>query len=232
MLRLRSRQQCAINGFQFIDAPISHEPIVEWDFNSCVAKVISRRQNNPRFALTTDVVAVGNEVDFQNALRMQSIRNAESYIIDTGGGGQPNFPTARNVRPSVAGRFKSVGAGVKVLLDWIGEGAEAVQLPQSERRASICAACPMNQPGGLESWFTEPASALIRKQLSIKNDLNLSTSHDDQLNVCSACLCPLRLKVHVPIRHVLSHLPAPARQKLVPQCWILAEEKELTSPNG
>ena len=222
MVRLKSRTQSPVNGFQFIDPAISPNAIQTWDFESLCREVQARRTQNPRFKLATDMNTIRQEVDQQNALRMLSIRNAESYITSEGGGAAPNRVAPQNWR-GVAGGIKRVAAGAGILRDWLGAGGIAVAPGKSQSRAGVCAVCPKNLPGDLFSIFTQPVAERIKAQLAIKNDLNLKTSLDDKLKVCAACSCPLQLKVHTPLEHIKEHLSEEVKAALDPSCWILSE---------
>ena len=91
----------------------------------------------------------------------------------------------------------------------------------ADSRAAICATCPRNDGGDFTAYFTKPIADRIRTQLEIRGDLQLRTSHDEKLTVCSACDCPLKLKVWVPIEHIMLHTADDVRAKLDPRCWIL-----------
>jgi hypothetical protein len=49
----------------------------------------------------------------------------------------------------------------------------------------------------------------------------LKTDLDHALNICQACLCPLKLKVHVPLDLIRKHLSPQAKSALDTHCWIL-----------
>lgn len=219
MVRLKSRTNCPVGGFIFVDAAISPDPLQSWSFNDLLIMIINRRLQNPRFNLSTDVVAVSNEIDQQNAMRMQSIRGAEGYYENSGDNPSPNFPRPQHARPSVAGRVRATAAGVGVLIDWLGSGAEPVDRSEASRRALICSDCPQNKPGTWRDFFTESASRSIQKQIAIKNDMALSTPSDNKLGVCQACLCPLALKVHAPLEHIQEHLSDEINTKSDARCW-------------
>lgn len=214
-----------------MDAPISSEPLVLWDFNQMVGAIIQRRQANPRFNLTTDVGQVQAEVDLQNAMRMRTINGGGFYIVeDANLPNPPDFPQGfstpqRGRRSAAGGKASQLKAGVGLLIEWLGEGGQAVDVAVAESRANICASCPKNQPGDWLSIFTEPAAEALRKQIAIKNDMELRTSKDDELNVCQACLCVLRLKVWCPSELVQKRTSQETREKLDPRCWILSESK-------
>jgi len=223
MVRLKSRREACIDGFQFVDAAISDQVMKNWDFESLVGEVQSRRAANPRFGLTTDLNSIRQEVDQANALRMLSIRNADSYIVSDPGP-LPNRAALRS--PSwqgAVGGAKKVVAGMGVLKDWLGAGGVPVVKEKSEGRSAVCAVCPQNQPGNLLAIFTQPVAERIKAQIAMKLDMNLATTNDAKLNVCQACWCPLELKVHTPLEHIVEHLSDEVKAKLDPACWILKE---------
>lgn len=189
----------------------------------------SHRLANPRFNLATDVDAIGNELDLFTCVR---IANNPAYC--TGG---PVPKAQRPPRGRVAGvaqavvesagavveKAKKYVSGVGVLLSWLGSGGKAVSQEQAEKRAAVCAVCPKNEPGGLDSFFTAIAAEKIRSQLALRNEMDMKTSQDTKLNVCTACLCQTKLKVHVPIAHVLARLKPEMKSQLHQDCWILKE---------
>lgn len=227
-VRLKNEYQSPIGGWQFVDAPINDEPITVWGLDELIQNVIFRRKLNPRFGLSLDEKTVRAEALTQNALRMTSIRGGEHYLIqdDTVPGpapGSQGFPPLQHARRSAVGvKARSIATGVGILLDWLGEGGQPVDLPLAETRAKVCVGCPQNQKGDWLALFTEPVANKIRQQVSIKNEMELKTSVDDELKVCKACLCPLPLKVFVPIEQILKHTSEETKAKLDPRCWILA----------
>lgn len=227
--RLKNEYQSPIGGWQFVDAAINSEPITVWSLQELVQNVIARRKLNPRFGLSLDAATVKAEALQQNAMRMQSIRGGEHYLIqdDSLPGpapGSQGFWPPLHARRSAVGKVRSVAAGVGTLLDWLGEGGEPVDLPLAETRAKICKDCPQNQKGDWLAIFTEPVANKIRQQLSIKNEMELKTSVDDDLKVCKACLCPLPLKVFVPMDQILKHTSEETKAKLDARCWILSQK--------
>ena len=74
-----------------------------------------------------------------------------------------------------------------------------------------------------ETWFTRPAAEAIKLQLQKLAARKLATTVDSQLNVCTACLCPLKLKVHTPLPFILEHMSANTKAELDAKCWILSE---------
>jgi len=45
-----------------------------------------------------------------------------------------------------------------------------------------------------------------------------------RLGVCAACWCPLRLKVHIPLKHIMDYTDEETLDNLHPECWMLKEE--------
>jgi hypothetical protein len=227
-MRLHTRLNAVPGGFRFIDAPISHEPMIEWGFTYLVDQVIARRRANPRFNLSLDPIVVGNEIEEQNALRVSKIPQSEIYLVEGSvGSPQAGFPVAhRNAPQSVAAKSRNIVAGIGVLTDWLGSGAEPVTHQKAEERASKCVSCPGNDKGDWTRFFTQPAADLIRKQVEVARDMSLSTRFDKQLNVCSVCLCPLKTKVFVPIEHIKAHTTPEVLEKLKAtnsDCWLVSE---------
>jgi hypothetical protein len=109
-------------------------------------------------------------------------------------------------------------------MDWFGEG-KPVESTVAERRAAVCADCPMNDRKAkniLES-FTVAAAKEIMAIFSALNDLNLHTSQDNKLKVCQACDCPLKAKVWAPLHIIKKHLSEERFDRLHASCWIRHE---------
>jgi hypothetical protein len=113
--------------------------------------------------------------------------------------------------------------GVETIQEWLGAGAVTVSPELAQQRATICIGCPKNIKGGLISASIAEA---IRKQVELKNKLNLRVAGEKELGRCAACLCESRLKIWLPLRNIL---PEPSERANFEQnyCWLLKEaEKE------
>lgn len=223
MLRLRNRHKPPINGFQYFQ-PETGRDFKEWSFTTICDAIQADRIANPRFNLTTDRASIEQEVDYVNALRMSKVSGGGEYISD------PSLPTAqpspKAMAPQFLQRVGQVAAGAVALVDWIKDKAEAVTPEKAYSRAAICASCPLNDKNGdLLSYFTKPVSDAIRSTLAWKNDLKLETPYDSQLGICTACACPLRLKLWMPLDRILDKMDSGTKSDLDPNCWI-------TKPNG
>lgn len=96
----------------------------------------------------------------------------------------------------------------------------------AEQRAAVCAVCPLNQAGDWTALFTVPVSNTIRAVLGAIKGQGLTTTRDEALHVCSACACPMKLKVWCRLPHILNHMPAESKAALDPRCWITREAAE------
>lgn len=229
-LKPEYRNTFPAGGYKFFEARTQWSPMEMQDFNTTVGLIMAHRKANPRFAAewSTRPEDIALELDLQTCLSLQHRGLSEQFCV----GSTASFPSApasprqwlgQKLQAGVA-EAKRVITGIKTLTDWLGSGGKPVPHEFAEHRASICATCPKNAQGSLSSFFTEDASEVIRRQLAIRNDMELSTTHDEKLGVCSACSCPLKLKVHAPLNHIMANLKDSARVNLEKRCWILHEQ--------
>ena len=241
-LRLVSRRTPPPNGFLYKQVQTNWEswriaPETQWDFKALCRAIQQHRQSNPRFRLTTDLIAIANEVDAVNARRVAAIPGSDTYIMDDAAA-QP-IPKAQALSQTLPGKLRDAVAGLRninagrvMLLDWETAGYPQVPQELAEQRATVCVSCPKNGRGDFTRWFTIPAAERIHKQIERLKDVKLATSKDDQLGVCEVCLCPLRLKMHTPIEFVGKYLSAELRAELAAvqtglgtSCWVTSEIK-------
>lgn len=223
---LKEVQKQIPGGFQFFVPQTNWKPAPFSSIDSIAQQLIQHRRGRPDLVakhgwsldlgqVTAEVTAYQVEICVQNGWN--------DYLLG-GGEGTSFFPPPQ---PSLLNRVRSVAGGAEVIIDWLKSGAEAVPSELSNNRAQTCSTCPMNQPGGFESWFTVPVSKAIRAAVEHRKEMNLSTSFDDQLQVCSVCLCPIKLKVHLDINRLLRDTPKATHDAFPQHCWIITEEKAL-----
>lgn len=83
---------------------------------------------------------------------------------------------------------------LKTVIEWgVKKGFSFVPQEEAERRAAICAGCPLN----MSVQGCMGCSGVMRLVRSIRG--SRSTSQDAQLNVCDACGCELKVKVLLPL---------------------------------
>lgn len=236
MQRLKSREKQIPNGFWF------RMPAISWDsrkvlglhpsFDTLVRAVQSARKANPAHASkhkwSLDKETIANEVE-QFQVKVCLAAGWTSYLTE-GGGGAPPFSLAQRLPDqkqlgAAVGKIRKLWAGVKTLNDWLDSEEPPVETEQSERRANICVQCPMNGQGDFSSWFTVPAAGAIQRQLERLNQRKISSTQDSKLNVCTACLCPLKVKVHTPMKFIKTHLSPEVIAELRggKDCWIISE---------
>lgn len=194
-------------------------------FDQQVTNIIKHRLANPaitaKHKLATDFGSVSLELDRFTRTRL----------------GIPMTPTGPKLMPpphapqaaGAVAAVKRMAAGAATIVDWLTSGGGAVSSAISSKRAEVCVSgnggkpCPKHIAAGPSSWFTEPVAALIKKELSRRADLKLSTPSDDKLRICGVCNCEMRLKVHAPWDIIQKHLKADVRAELWAKCWQLTD---------
>lgn len=230
--RIRNRQLQIPNGYTYIQPETHWKPTRYCSFQSLVDQVCAHRRGNPALAAKYSTLpeTVATEMDEYNA--SICARNGWLNYIDIDGG--PPVPKSQALLAeeekqvtAAAGRVKKIWSGVRTLDDWLDSGEPAVNQTLAESRAATCAVCPLNGQGDFTKWFTKPAAEAIKRQLSKVSERHLKTAVDEQLVVCEACLCPLKLKVHTPFRFIQAHLSPEVQEELKKgkDCWILKELK-------
>lgn len=237
MARLKSRNSFPPLGFQFLQPQTNWTAPPNASFDVVVRALIEHRLANPfitkQHNLATSYEAVADEVDFFNAARCMANPRWANFVEDGGGGGSAGFWKPQRLQRSAASAVASVkkaAAGVGVLRDWIGDGLRPVDQTLAESRGYRCVECPQNgDPNWLERIEGHIADE-IKTKMEIRNDLKLSTSHDDDLMTCKACSCFLKLKVWTPIKHIAKEtLPevlndlAKVKTKNGNRCWVTEE---------
>lgn len=235
MARLKNRQIQIPGGLKFYQPQTKWQPPAFASFAVIVQSLISHRNANPALRdanrWPTDEATVADEVDEFNA-RMCEQAGWTDYIQSAVGTAPPPFfPAPSQMDQSklvaAAGVVKKIWAGVRTLNDWLDSGDDPVPAEQSANRAAVCADCPKNVPGDFSTWFTKPASEAIRRQLERVKDRKLSTPDDVKLNICEVCYCPMKLKVHTPLKYINAHLSDEVLKALESgnNCWILSERR-------
>jgi hypothetical protein len=214
------------------------QPETKWksrpwaSFNCIVDDLIVHRQNNPamtaKFKKSVNRVEVENEVDAFIAQVCEQM-NWLDYVIGNEGAPPPTLkapnPQELSQLSAVAAKAKQVWAGLRTLGDWLDSGEPAVAQELSNSRGSVCVECPKNGKGDFTTWFAAPAAAAIKRQVEKLEQRKLATTSDEKLGACEACLCPMRLKVHVPIEFIKSHTTDATLDKLRQgkDCWVVKE---------
>jgi hypothetical protein len=118
--------------------------------------------------------------------------------------------------------------GSQIILDWLGAGGNTVSDEHAQIRADVCTGrrsgvpCSHNAPSGI---LQTAAGESIRQLLEIKNHAKKRVDGEKSLHTCNACNCYLRLKVWVPIEHIVKHMSAGEMEKFPAWCWQRKESK-------
>lgn len=234
--RLHSRQRFIPGGFRFRIPALKWEAPRNASFNSVVDRAIDALNANPMVAQqlgwSLEWNAMADRVDEFNA-KICAAHGWDEYI---NADDVPSIPkmnprdqqTALQNLRSAAARVKEMVAGAKTLLEWRASGELPVSPELAEKRAAVCAECPLNSDKDWTSWFTVPAAELIRKQVEEAHDLGLKTSLDEKLHCCTACHCPLQVKVWPAIEWITKRLTPDQMTRLRSgkNCWILSESAQ------
>jgi hypothetical protein len=203
-------------------------------FRKQVGNVVAWRKANPamtvKLKLSVDWDTVAGEVIAQNVARLRKMPKGDYYLIDDA----PVIPSNPAQKKSLWAFVKEAGAAVvegavevangeTVLQDWLGAGGTPVLPTLAEHRAGVCVVCPQNTRKHWSLAFTKRVAALFTKTIEERNKRKLSTTHDNELGACAACMCVLELKVHVPTKHIEAQTKPETWAKLDPKCWMLEE---------
>lgn len=222
MARLKDRNRQIPGGLRFYVSQTKWQPPRFASFETIVQGLIAHRRANPFLSQqngwSTDENVVRAEVDSFNA----ELCRANNWLdyIDPGGPPPPKLEAPRNLRQLV-GR---VAAGANSIGDMFGADGPITDVALAEARALKCSTCPKNEKGDWSRFFTIPASQVILTGLEYLKRRKLKTSLDDKLVVCSACSCPLKLKVWARLKHIVDHMPQESQDALVDDCWVRTEQ--------
>lgn len=230
MLRIKNRRANVPNGYLYVQKETGWDaskviPHTISDFNAVCQAIRQHRMSNPQFKLNTSLPAIEAELEAVTVARIAAIPGAKDVYLQDVGSAQPSFHQAptQSLQAAVAA-VKAVSAGAKTILDFEESGDSPVSNELATRRAEVCATCPKNETGDLTRFFTIPAAARIKAQLERAHNMKLTTVLDEKLNVCSSCLCPLKLKVWFPLKFILNHMNSDVESNLDSRCWILGEK--------
>jgi hypothetical protein len=232
MARLKDRQKQIPNGYQFYlteakwQAP-SNFPSFTTVCNGLEAVIRANPFLAQKNGWPTDRAKIEDWVDLYNAKVCQAM-GWDAYITTEGGASLPKSSPQHQQQilqslRNAAATAKALVAGAKSLMEWEDSGEPAVSAEQSLARAIVCTACPLNEKGDYTRWFTTGAAELIKRRVEKAQARKLTTPRDELLNICTACHCPLKLKVHVPLPWIVNRLSEDQKSKLDSKCWILHE---------
>ncbi len=140
-------------------------------------------------SLVDDVRAhlAGNELPVDPALKAQMEEWWCTEVEDRNCGAPA--PVAATDTRALAERF------LRTVKSFVFSGAKRVSQVEAERRAAICANCPMNRPDNsiCVGCFL---GSLLKSAISVAT--GWSSSRDSELHSCGTCGCKLSLKIWIP----------------------------------
>lgn len=104
--------------------------------------------------------------------------------------------------------LKQMAGAAPILLDWLGEGMEPVSSLIALERVKSCLDCPHNTaPNWAQKHLSDPIAKVMLKQLRIRGEANMALPEplESKAHYCSKCGCSIKLKIHVPVRHIADH---------------------------
>jgi hypothetical protein len=120
--------------------------------------------------------------------------------------------------------------GIKVLKDWLGDGATPVERELAERRALVCVNCPKNiktRWWNFPQYLKDKIAEAIRYQIEMKRHLKMEVPNEAELGTCDICRCNMPLKIWAPIDYVVQHHGLDKTDDYPDHCWIRIEAESL-----
>jgi hypothetical protein len=109
--------------------------------------------------------------------------------------------------------IEDLSSGMRVFSTWMDEGRPFVEQAEAERRARICAGCPMN----VQVHGCAPCHKLVHWISG--NLFQRKTKHDGQLKACAVCRCANQAQIWFPLE-ILAEGDTEEKQLLYPSfCW-------------
>lgn len=136
----------------------------------------------------------------------------------------------KGVRASLTRLYESVraaGTGARILADWLGEGAKPVNIALAQARANVCLGCDQNREGHKWMKLTANTVRAIAEQMREKDAQGLRVIDEERLHACARCLCPLPLKIHVPLATILAQTDEETLNSMPDYCWMTTERQSL-----
>jgi hypothetical protein len=113
--------------------------------------------------------------------------------------------------------------GARILVEWLGTGAETVNLSLAQTRGNVCLTCDRNKLGNRWLKLTSDLVRAIGDQMRAKDERNLRVIDEEKLGVCSACDCVIPLKIWLK-RDILAERTSQEVLNDLPEwCWLKNE---------
>lgn len=106
----------------------------------------------------------------------------------------------------------------RTMKEWLGDGCKPVATKISQERADMCLDCKFN----VKNVMTEQLGSTMKRHLAAKKRMKLEVVGEGLLHTCKLCHCVLKIKIHVPYRHIRAFQRESTRQEIIinkPSCW-------------
>lgn len=221
---LKNRQKGIPGGFDW------NEPKTGWTYRSDVFTttrdaIIAHRMANPQHKLRTDPEHVEWEMEQRYIAKLKAMPGGAQWLVpETADSPPPVFRIPRSRGEPAAGALANASQGIGAIKDWLGDGLRSVPQELANKRAAICARCPLNIDGSFWQRMEGVAAQAVKLLVQTKNKMRLNTPSDEQLKSCGACDCWNATKVWVPLPHILAHTSKETMANLDKACWILNKD--------
>jgi hypothetical protein len=169
-MKLIAKGRTPYGGSFVVRDPLSGQEIRASRFEVLVSRVIAARKANG--------LPVG--LDIEAEIETWCCLSHPDECVDM----DPAMPKRRRLT------LTDVVHGAKVMASFLVGGSRLVSAEEAERRASVCAKCPLNLS------YSRPCSVCAElRNLVLSMVGNKKTSQDDKLQVCNICSCELRAAV-------------------------------------
>lgn len=231
MARMKSRNLFPPGEWCVLHPEIGQREPFHGSFSEACAFETSFRKANPGICQvnkwTLNQIDIENYVDEYNALRC--LAHGWSTFVEEGAAfpdlGVTQSFEKKSLLGAVVDKARAIRSGAGTYIQsFFGHEGMATQ-EEADARAIVCAACPLNDTkSSLWSLFVTSAATEIMHIFEHLHGLKMTTKLDDKLGVCAACLCPMKAKVWVNLKHIKANMPPDVVAKLNkdnPKCWIL-----------
>lgn len=191
--------ECPPGGWHYVQ-PESGRVFESYDYSTWINQIRDHRLANG-YPISADW-----ELELQNDLcrRHPEWGNVVCHRLDG-----KSFPRRLS--------FSATLSFLNMLGQWVKKGAHFVTQEEAERRANICATCPMNVPiaFGCAVCYSQVQEVIAWLGGQTK------TERDDQLGICGICSCSLKPSVHFPLEAQQANLTDEMKEqfKSLGYCW-------------
>ncbi len=121
---------------------------------------------------------------------------------------------------------RAAATGGRTVVEWLGTGAKAVDIPIAQSRANVCLECDRNKDG--HSWLKLTANLVraIAEHMNAKEQLKLRVAGEEKLHTCSVCDCVIPLKIWLRREILAERTSSEVLHDLPEWCWLKKELHE------